>query len=77
MSRPKGGKEHPTLYDNIRATTFDFEWFRHLPNMDISSSGESPSVVAEQTYETSATYCVSKRTERVLLFRVRSEFTHS
>ena len=34
--------------------------------MDISSSGESPFVVAVHTFETSATYCVS---ERVLLFR--------
>ena len=39
--------------------------------MDISSSGESPFVVAAQTCETSATYCVSTRTERVLLFCVR------
>ena len=39
--------------------------------MDISSSGESPSVVAAQTCETSATYCVSTRTERVLLCRTR------
>ena len=39
--------------------------------MDISSSGESPFVVAAPTCETSATYCVSKRTERVPLFRAR------
>ena len=39
--------------------------------MDISSSGESPFVVAARTCETSATYCVSTRTERVLLFRAR------
>ena len=37
--------------------------------MEISSSGESPFVVAAHTCETSATYCVSTRTERVLLFR--------
>ena len=30
--------------------------------MDISSSGESPFVVAAHTCETSATYCVSTRT---------------
>ena len=39
--------------------------------MDISSSGESPFVVAAHTCETSATYCVSTCTERVLLFRAR------
>ena len=64
MSRPKGGKQCST-------TAFDFERFRHLPYMDISSSGESPFVVAAQTCETSATYCVSTRTERVLLFCAR------
>ena len=53
------------------ATAFDFELFRHLPYMDISSSGESPFVVAAHTCETNATYCVSSRTERVLLFRAR------
>ena len=37
--------------------------------MDISSSGESPFVVATHTCETSATYGVSTRTKRVLLFR--------
>ena len=37
--------------------------------MDISSSGESPFVVATHTGETSATYGVSTRTKRVLLFR--------
>ena len=47
---------------------FDFERFRRLPY--ISSSGESLFVVAAHTCETSATYCVSSRTERVLLFRV-------
>ena len=56
----------------IRATTFDFERFRHLPYMDISSSGNSPFVVAAHTCETSATYCVSTRIERVLLFRARN-----
>ena len=55
----------------LRATAFDFERFRHLPYMDISSSGESPFVVAAHTCETSATYCVSTCTERVLLFRAR------
>ena len=55
----------------LRTTAFDFERFRHLPYMDISSSGESPFVVAAHTCETSATYCVSTRTERVLLFRAR------
>ena len=39
--------------------------------MDISSSAESPFVVTTHTCETSATYCVSTRTERVLLFRAR------
>ena len=61
MSRPSGGKERP-----LRATAFDFECFRQLPYMDISSSGESA-----HTCETSAMYCVSTRTERVLLFRAR------
>ena len=45
MSRPKGGKERPT----ISATAFDLKRFRHLPYMDISSSGESPFVVAART----------------------------
>ena len=58
MSHPKGGKERPTA--------FDFERFRHLPYMDIYSSGESPFVVAAHTCETSATYCESAtRTDRV------------
>ena len=39
--------------------------------MNISSSGESPFVVAARMCETSATYCVSTRTERILLFRAR------
>ena len=43
MSRPKGSKERPTA--------FDFERFRHLPYMDLSSSGESPFVVAARTVE--------------------------
>ena len=51
---------------------FDFEQFRHLPYMDISSSGESPFVVVAHTCETSATYCGSTRTECVLLFRARN-----
>ena len=51
----------------LRATAFDFERFRHLPYMDISSSGESTFVVAAHTCETRATYCVSTRTERFLL----------
>ena len=55
----------------LRATALDFEWFRHLPYMDISSSGESPFVVAARKCEISATYCVSTRTERILLFRAR------
>ena len=55
----------------LRATAFDYQWFRHLPYMNISSSGESPFVVAAHTCETSATYCVSTHTERVLLFRAR------
>ena len=50
MSRPKGGKERPT-----RATAFDNEC-RHLPYMDISSSGESPCVIVAHTCEKSATY---------------------
>ena len=53
MSRPKGAKKRPTA--------FDFEWFRRLPYMDISSSGESPLVVAARTCETRATYCEKKR----------------
>ena len=67
MSRPKAARSV-----QLRATAFDFERFRHLPYMDISSSGESPFVVATLTCETSATYCVSMRTERVLLFRANS-----
>ena len=63
MSRPKGVQ--------LRATAFDFEWFRYLPYMDIPSSGESPFAVAARTCETCATYCVSTRTEHVLLFRAR------
>ena len=55
----------------LRATAFDFERFRHLPYMDISSRGESPFVVAAHTCKTSATYCVSTHTERILLFHVR------
>ena len=51
------------------ATAFDSERFRRLSYMDISSSGESPFVVAAHTCEASATYCVLTRTERVLLFR--------
>ena len=39
--------------------------------MDLSSSGESPFVVAARTCETSATSCMSTCTERVLLFHVR------
>ena len=78
MSRPKSGKERPTI-DNIpilsmiqlRATAFDFERFRHLPYMEISSSGESPFVVTAHTCETSTTYCVSTCTQRALLFRTR------
>ena len=41
--------------------------------MDISSSGEFPFEVAAHTCETSAMYCVSKRTEHVLLFRARAK----
>ena len=48
----------------LRATAFDFERFRHLPYMDISSSDESPFVVAAHTCETSATYWVSTRAYR-------------
>ena len=44
--------------------------------MDISSSGESPIVVAARTCETSAKYCVSTCTERVLLFRARDANSH-
>ena len=66
MSRPRAARSV-----QLRATAFDFELFRHLPYMDISSSGESPIVVAAHTCETNATYCVSTRTERVLLFRSR------
>ena len=65
------------LAHTVGATAFDFERFRHLPYMDISSSGESPFVVAAHTCKTSATYCVSTCTERVLLFRARCEFAHS
>ena len=57
MSRPKGDKERPMA--------FDFERFRHLPYMDISSSGESHFEVAAHT---NAMYCVLTRTERVLFF---------
>ena len=66
-----GAHEPPEGSVQLRATTFDFERFRHLPYMDISSSGESPFVVTAHTCETSATYCVSTRTERVLLLRAR------
>ena len=66
MSSPRAARSV-----QLRATAFDFERFRHLPYMDISSSGESPFVVAVHKYETCATYCVSTRTERVLLFRTR------
>ena len=52
----------------LSATAIDFEWFPHLPYLDISSSGESAFVVAVHTCETSATYCVSTHTERVLPF---------
>ena len=62
---------HEARSVQLRATAFDFERFRHLPYMDISSSGESPFVVAAQSCETSATYCMSTRTKRVLLFRAR------
>ena len=65
--RLKGSKERP----NTCKTAFDFEQFRHIPYMDISSSGESPFLVAAHTCETSATYCVLTCTERVLLFRAR------
>ena len=63
---------HEARSVQLRATAFDFERFRHLPYMDISSRGESPFVVAAHTCETSATYCVSTRTKRVLLFRARN-----
>ena len=66
---PPEGRQGASNY--VRATAFDLERFLHLPYMDISSSGESPFVVAVHTCETSATYCVSTRTERVLLFRAR------
>ena len=72
MSRPKDGKERPTTY----VQRHFFERFRHLPYMDISSSGECPFVVAAHTCETSATYCVSTRTERILLFRARDANSH-
>ena len=43
--------------------------------MDISSSGESPFVVAARTCETRATHCVSTRTEARPAFpRARCEF---
>ena len=72
MSRPKGGKERPTT-----CNAFDNEWFGHLPYMDISSSGESPFVVAAHTCETSATYCVWTRTRARPAFpRARCEFAH-
>ena len=67
LLRLKGGKERP----NTCKTAFDFEQFRHLPYMDISSSGESPFLVTAHTCETSATSCVLTCTERVLLFRAR------
>ena len=66
MSHPKAARSV-----QLCATAFDFERFRHLPYMEISSSGESPFVVAAHTCETSTTYCVSTLTEHVLLFRVR------
>ena len=53
----------------LNAREFDFERFQHLPYMDISSSGETPFVVDAHICETSATYCVSTRTQRVLPFR--------
>ena len=59
-----------------RATAFDNERVRHLPYMDISSSGESPFVVAARTCETRAMYCMSTRTERVLLFRACDANSH-
>ena len=49
----------------LHAAAFDFELFRHLSYMDISSSWESPFVVAVHTCETSATYCVLMRIETV------------
>ena len=66
MSRPKGSKERPTII--IRATAFDFERFRYLPYMDISSSGESPFVVAARTV---------KHAQRTACRRARCEFAHS
>ena len=76
MSRRKGSKERRTIY--IRVMAFDFQRFRHLPYMDVSSSGESPFVVAASTSETSATYSVSTRTRARPAFpRARCEFAHS
>ena len=68
---PPKGQQGASNYMYIHAKAFDFERFRHLPYMDISSSGESPFVVAVHMCEISATYCVSRCTEHVLLFRAR------
>ena len=43
------GAHEPARSVQLRATAFNFERFRHLPYMDISSSGESPFVVAAHT----------------------------
>ena len=67
MSRPKGGKERPT----IRATAFDFERFDTFLIWTYPQVGNLPLRSLRVRCETSATYYVSTRTERVLLFRAR------
>ena len=67
MSRSKGGKERPTMCNGIC-----YERFRHLPYMDISSSGESPfMVVTARACETRERAACRRAPERVLLFHAR------
>ena len=61
MSHPKGGKERPTTQRHLILSGSD----------TFLICGDSPFVVAAHMCETSATYCVSTRTQRVLLFCAR------
>ena len=73
MSRPKGVQLRPTIYVQRHLILSDSDTFLIWTFPQVVN----PFVVAAHTCETSAMYCVSTRTEHVLLFRTRCEFAHS
>ena len=61
----------------LLATAFDNEWFRHLPYIDISSSGGNLPLWSLHIRVKQAQHMTSTRRARPVFPRSRCEFAHT